>query len=312
MLVLPPAADAVVLLREIDQLEVERERPQHQALPVDVERSHGGPQLVARSARPGGAGEAADSLLGGEQVLALLLDKHAPEDVAEQANVAAERRVCVDLADRSCRSPLRPSGRSAIVPRFTAPPKGRGANVKLNPLAPSEGAACSLTCLVTELEEHDYNLIRWAEVDLSRGEAERLYRRLIAVRGLGPKIVPFFLRDVAAAFELDEGAIAADEFLQPIDVWTRRGAQALAGHLGKTTPRPDRDAAGVIVEAARFAGVLPSLLNAGIWCFGSLFALREPVFLEALAEPEALRRFISSHRGGLEARLGALEKSLSA
>jgi hypothetical protein len=191
-------------------------------------------------------------------------------------------------------------------------PDGRGANVKLNPLAPSEGHARSLTSLVAGLEADNYNLVHWAEGGLERGEAEQLYRQLLTVRGLGPKIVPFFLRDVAAAFAIDEDVIGAEEFLQPIDVWTRRGAQVLARQLDVSPPRTDFAAAGIIVEAARRASVLPSLLNAGIWCFGALFAQRERVFLDALMSPEAFEDFLTSSRDTLRARVDVLDEALTA
>ncbi len=47
----------------------------------------------------------------------------------------------------------------------------------------------------------------------------------------------------------------------------------------------------------------PSLLNAGLWVFGALFALREQACRDALASPEALREFLASRQGALKAAL---------
>jgi nitrogen regulatory protein P-II 1 len=140
MLVLPPAAEAVVLLGEIGELEVEGERPEHSRLPVGIEGAHRFPQLVARRAVSRGAGEVTDPLLGLEQILPFLLDEDATENLAEQANVAAERRVGVDFADRSGSvRPLPPSAGSAMVPRFTPRRWVRGRGNGASGLAKSWG-----------------------------------------------------------------------------------------------------------------------------------------------------------------------------
>jgi nitrogen regulatory protein P-II 1 len=140
VLVLPPAAEAVVLLGEIGELEVEGERPEHGRLPVGIEGAHRFPQLVARRAVSRGAGQVTDPLLGLEQILPFLLDEDATEDLAEQANVAAERRVGVDFADRSGSvRPLPPSGGSAMVPRFTPRRRVRGRGNGASGLAKSWG-----------------------------------------------------------------------------------------------------------------------------------------------------------------------------
>jgi hypothetical protein len=81
-----------------------------------------------------------DLLLGLEQILAFLLDQDAPENLTEQANVAAERRVGVDFADRSGNvRPLPPSGGSAMVPRFTPRRRVRGRGKDASGLAESWG-----------------------------------------------------------------------------------------------------------------------------------------------------------------------------
>ena len=92
-LVLAAAPDPVVLLGDVDELEEERERPQHGRLPLEAEPGDGGAERLARAAGAGVAREGADPLLVVEQVLALLLDEHAPEQVSEQADVGAESGV---------------------------------------------------------------------------------------------------------------------------------------------------------------------------------------------------------------------------
>ena len=91
-----PAAHAVLLLGEVGELEEERERAQDLRLPLEVEPADCLRQLGAHGrvvALAGAAGDAADLLLLGEQLLPLLLDHDAPEQVAQQADVSAKRRV---------------------------------------------------------------------------------------------------------------------------------------------------------------------------------------------------------------------------
>ena len=86
------AADPVMLLGDVRELEIEGERAQHRRLLPRRQPVHGLGQLGrgGRVALPAGACEAPDPLLELEQPLALLLDEHAPEQVAEQADVPAK------------------------------------------------------------------------------------------------------------------------------------------------------------------------------------------------------------------------------
>src|SRR5207302_7403781 len=88
--VLPAAAQAVMLLGDVRQLEVQRERAQDFRLVSRRERAYGGTDGadVARAARV--AGEQPDPLLGLEDVAALLLDQHRAQGGSEQADVAPE------------------------------------------------------------------------------------------------------------------------------------------------------------------------------------------------------------------------------
>ena len=90
------AADAVMLLGDVGELEVEREGAEDLRLLLEVEPADGTRELgahvgVARLAGP--AGDVADLLLARQEVFPLLLDHHAPEQVAEQADVSTEWRV---------------------------------------------------------------------------------------------------------------------------------------------------------------------------------------------------------------------------
>ena len=91
VLVLAATAQAMVLLGEVDELEVDAEGAQDECLPLDVEFGDRGPERPS-SRRPTGrtcrAREESYPLLELQDLLALLLDEYASEDVAEEADVA--------------------------------------------------------------------------------------------------------------------------------------------------------------------------------------------------------------------------------
>jgi hypothetical protein len=78
------------LLRDVRELEVRRERTQHERLLGDVDRQRARRVPLARLARV-----QPDPLHSLEEPLPLLLDQHRAEQVAEQADVAPERACAV-------------------------------------------------------------------------------------------------------------------------------------------------------------------------------------------------------------------------
>ena len=109
--VLAPPAHAVVLLRDVRELEVEGERAQHARLPRHRKRLDRVVELVPARAAARGPRERADVLDVLEQPAALLLDEHPPEQVAEQPDVPPQRRVGSTLVPHSHGSSLE-TGRS--------------------------------------------------------------------------------------------------------------------------------------------------------------------------------------------------------
>jgi len=83
----------VLLLGDVRELEVRRERAQHSRLPLESELTHGGGEILVRRTCPCGACERPDALDVVEELLPVLLDEDAAEEVAEQADVSPERRV---------------------------------------------------------------------------------------------------------------------------------------------------------------------------------------------------------------------------
>ena len=90
VLILAAAADAVMLLRDVDELEEEREGAHDRALALEPESGDRVAQRLARATLRAPRARAADALLVVEQRRPLLLHEHAPEQVAEQPDVGAK------------------------------------------------------------------------------------------------------------------------------------------------------------------------------------------------------------------------------
>ena len=102
------AADAVVLLRDVRELEVQGERAQDARLSLERQRLDSVAELVPLRPLPRRARERTDVLDVGEQRFVLLLDEHAAKQVAEQADVAA---YCLHRPSVRTNLPAKPDNR---------------------------------------------------------------------------------------------------------------------------------------------------------------------------------------------------------
>lgn len=198
----------------------------------------------------------------------------------------------------------------AVWEHFLLQLHGKKPNSLHNPLYPGNSGKHSVTSFVSGIEHADYNLIRWARDMLNSGQPSTAFDTLRRMRGIGEKIGAFFLRDVAGAFLMNEVSLEAAKYLQPLDIWTRRGASALAKLMKEREPVKDQELANIIVEVSQIAGVRPSLLNTGLWVFGALYAQEQEKFRQALTGPEALQRFLTEYSETYRARIGVAEEIL--
>jgi hypothetical protein len=95
-----------------------------------------------------------------------------------------------------------------------------------------------------------------------------------SIRGIGPKIASFFLRDVAICYEI--GPDQDRELLQPVDRWILRFAQLLDDQL----PR---------------SAVSQWMANAGMWYFGARIAPKKFTYTRALGDPAYARQLAEEH-----------------
>lgn len=111
------------------------------------------------------------------------------------------------------------------------------------------------------------NLVSFLKDNFQRGRVRTLFQELQGIRGIGPKISSFILRDFSVLYRLDEG-LSVDDYvvLQPIDVWVRR-VGALLG-LYESVDESDETVRQLIVEHCLNEKLSPPRFNQGMWYYG--------------------------------------------
>ncbi|MEO0264542.1 MAG: hypothetical protein ABIM17_04740 [candidate division WOR-3 bacterium] len=94
-----------------------------------------------------------------------------------------------------------------------------------------------------------------------------LFKKLQKIRGIGPKISSFILRDFSVLYRLDEG-LSVDDYvvLQPIDVWVRKVGVLLG--LYESVDESDQSVRQLIVEHCLNQKLSPPRFNQGMWYYG--------------------------------------------
>lgn len=151
---------------------------------------------------------------------------------------------------------------------------GAKPNAKLNPLYHTAASCTCASCTFAGSDGGLVDIVEAARSELAEGHVRRAFDRLDRVRGVGPKIAPFFLRDVAVWFKIEP--VRDRELLQPIDVWVRRYVARLTDGA---VPSTDYQAARWICESS----AAPEAANQGLWYFGSQIAASEVKLRRALA-----------------------------
>jgi endonuclease III len=154
-------------------------------------------------------------------------------------------------------------------------------NKNLNPLFKFGNQTTITEFIKTICEKHDYNLLKWIKMMLEEGYLEEVFNQLVKVRGIGPKIASFYLRDITYAFELEKVIDKKNaRYIQPIDVWTRRAAKVWANNQKKS----DKGYAEIIIQKCEEVGASYVLVNTGLWFLGSQICKLETLFNKILID----------------------------
>jgi len=134
-----------------------------------------------------------------------------------------------------------------------------GVNARVN-----EGAVKGVASLV---EEHG-NLFAWTDETVTTNESVTpVYTAVNDIRGLGEKITRFFVRDAVWIADVEANVLQDErEYLQPMDVWTRRVAHILWEDTWDAT---DTDLSQRAAAACTERSVSNAEFNQGAWYLGA-------------------------------------------
>jgi hypothetical protein len=134
-----------------------------------------------------------------------------------------------------------------------------GINKKLN-----EGVVKGLVILSQEARGYNIATYLKDEISTNLGDA---FLRLSEIKGIGPKIACFLLRDFAWLFSIEQGIpLRHRKYLQPIDIWVERTAKCFWPDL---KDEDYRVIAEKIVQECKEANISSIELNQGAWYFGA-------------------------------------------
>jgi hypothetical protein len=180
------------------------------------------------------------------------------------------------------------SGPAGIWRAFLRELDGVKPNAQRNPLFHSPAGCTCAWCTFADAAGELADIVEFARSALADGRVRQAFERLDRVRGIGPKIASFFLRDAATWF----GTVPAREreLLQPVDMWVRRGVTRLAGDV----------AAGTDSQVARWICMncaAPEAFNQGLWYFASRIAASDVKLRRALGDEAYARDLVERYVG---------------
>lgn len=175
-------------------------------------------------------------------------------------------------------------------------------NIKLNkshnPMRSDKG-------ILTAMATHRIgNLSLYVKELIQQDKTAEAYSFIDSVRGVGSKIAPFYLRDIAYLGNLAESKIKDPHYLQPIDTWLE---QTLSIIFGDEAPRKPIEKQKIIVKLCKAAGCSPIAFNQGAWILGSQVAGSFKMFRE-IAEGKNARSILQKHVLSMKQYVAEVEK----
>jgi hypothetical protein len=112
------------------------------------------------------------------------------------------------------------------------------------------------------------NLAEYTKNLLEKDGAKKAHEFIDEIKGIGPKIASFYLRDIVCLSGLDENKIQDSFYLQPFDTWLEQ-AFSLITKNGETSLESKQR---TLVELCKVANCSPVAFNQGSWIVGSQIA----------------------------------------
>jgi hypothetical protein len=161
-------------------------------------------------------------------------------------------------------------------------------NPDINPLYHKDCNAGAKPCLWCAFSGE--NIVRAAREALSTDRVKEFWeKRLQGIRGIGPKIASFFLRDVAVRYGLSP--THDRDLLQPVDLWVSRTVRYMARAEGEPLPNDEWAVRRWVVSKCD----QPEQANQGIWYFGAQIAQSAVRLLRALEDKDVACELLHEH-----------------
>jgi len=187
----------------------------------------------------------------------------------------------------------------------------KGANPTNNPLLPRNSSSKqSVTSLVTELKNYQYNLVGYLIDLLNQGKVKTAHQFLCRIRGTGNKINSLFLRDITLMYGISKNQ--DNVLLQPVDIWIRRLVRVLMGFSADVSRdsldeySEDTKIAQTVIFLCRKADVSPLAFNQGAWMFGARIAGTKTRLIQYVEDSLSPRDAINQRAKMLQEELVAL------
>jgi hypothetical protein len=165
----------------------------------------------------------------------------------------------------------------------------KGINPKRCPLNPDESG--EQRSIFARLREAGATNLVLHTICLLRSDVRRAHDFISSIRGLGPKIASYYLRDIKEVCSITTNDLRY--LLQPIDIWIWRTVHIMQGQ--KEFPRLGQVAAGEIESAAQFVvncshNHNPERVNMGMWYFAAMVCESEYRHGELLLDLEPAKK----------------------
>ena len=160
-------------------------------------------------------------------------------------------------------------------------------NERNNPLNSNGG----VVSLLADGQIRNNNLALLVRHLLEDKKTKEAHKLIVSIRGIGTKIGPLYLRDIAHLGSIPESKIEDQYLLQPIDTWLN---QALSILFGSDVPRKLKEKQEKIVKLCEQANVSPTAFNEGAWVLGSEIAVDYKTF-QQIAGGQNVKSIIKEH-----------------
>jgi hypothetical protein len=168
-------------------------------------------------------------------------------------------------------------------------------NWRRNPMSSDGGV---LTKMANAENKGVLNIANYVKALIVAKKTSDAHSFIDSIRGVGPKIASFYLRDVAFLGGIDESQIEEPFYLQPLDTWLNQALSIIKKETVNTaTNKERRKAQQMIVDLCKQADCSPIAFNQGAWFAGSQIAGEYDKF-KSLADGEftVLDDYLSNQR----------------